>query len=88
MIYSKDGLLYRAKGKTRVGGEIIDCPEADRIAAANGQWCAERIVKEIAHIYVVEVDDVTLQVLRFFKDPVAQAAQEKMIDEWEAQKKG
>jgi hypothetical protein len=66
-IYSDKGLLWRAKGKTRRAGDVIDCPEADRIATANGYWCAENIVKDLSHLCIVELDDVTLKVKGFFK---------------------
>lgn len=38
VIFIKDGLLYE-------NGRVVDCPEADRIAQANGHHCAEQFVR-------------------------------------------
>lgn len=63
LIFSKGGLLWRSFG-TRHGAVIIDCPEADRIATVNGHLCAERVVKVLDGVHLVEVDDVTFKIKR------------------------
>lgn len=57
-IIVKEGLMFRDES----GHEsIMDCPEADAIACANGMWCAENITKKFDG-KSLEIDEKTLKI--------------------------